>query len=749
MLRLSQQLLAITLIATILASFVFLSFIRAEAGDADVTRDRNLQQSILQLGNADVIRDRNGEFFALERNNADVIRNRNIESCELADGSPGKPDQPNPADGFLDAPTSVTLSVHVSDPDRDPMDVSFYDATAQSLIGTAMNVPSGGTASVHWTTLGYLKTYSWYAIADDSKGGATQSDTWSFTTDGSGRETKIAVIFAKFSDNDPIPTHKAQHYLVGSDPFVSKLRRYYADISYGTINIKLDFFNESDGTWKYTVGHDRLYYGSGVGNDRSDPNNREVNFTQDCVNAADADINYESYDIVLCIHTGNDEALKPSGVQNDMWSQYFEESATSLDGDQVRNRIVLAEEDPMGTWAHEIGHAMGKILKGTPLYDLYGENGQVGEWDLMGNGSLRTFQTGTRPSQMSGYSKMKLGWVTSQIIGYNTYELESIETLSAGDFQNVLTFYPGGLPFQPGLVYYVVECRTDFSSFGQWQNEWRAPDSGIVLYEVTTRPFSLDIVNKITLSGQDYLRSTLKSSGDYYLDPFALVNFSFVQREARDDGYYSTVSINPWTPLDLLGAKLSQTLSQISLPLAPSSMDLTPDLDLHAYTSDGRHIGMNYASGIYENQISGALASGDLIGADEWILVPEGTEVTFSVSTHDVDAFLEAYPEYQSQFDEMPFNVTYVGFDKNGTRHDMKLEALSITPNSTVQLDMRGSIIPGDVSWNGEVDMQDISILIDNFMATPPNWNPNCDVNNDFTIDMADISIAIDHFMQS
>jgi parallel beta-helix repeat protein len=56
--------------------------------------------------------------------------------------------------------------------------------------------------------------------------------------------------------------------------------------------------------------------------------------------------------------------------------------------------------------------------------------------------------------------------------------------------------------------------------------------------------------------------------------------------------------------------------------------------------------------------------------------------------------------------------------------------------------------IPGDVTGDVWVDMQDISILIDNFMATPPNWNPNCDVNNDLTIDMADISIAIDHFMQ-
>lgn len=57
--------------------------------------------------------------------------------------------------------------------------------------------------------------------------------------------------------------------------------------------------------------------------------------------------------------------------------------------------------------------------------------------------------------------------------------------------------------------------------------------------------------------------------------------------------------------------------------------------------------------------------------------------------------------------------------------------------------------IPGDVTGEGTCDMQDISIMIDWFMTSPPNWNPNCDVNNDLTIDMADVSIAIDNFMVS
>jgi outer membrane protein assembly factor BamB len=72
--------------------------------------------------------------------------------------------------------------------------------------------------------------------------------------------------------------------------------------------------------------------------------------------------------------------------------------------------------------------------------------------------------------------------------------------------------------------------------------------------------------------------------------------------------------------------------------------------------------------------------------------------------------------------------------------------------------------IPGDVTEDERIwaDMQDISMMIDGFMAKPgadgKYWHsnpcdycphsPNCDINNDLSIDMADIQLAIDNFMQ-
>ncbi len=93
--------------------------------------------------------------------------------------SPNSPSNPSPSDGAVGVSTSPTLSVDVSDPDGDSMDISFYDASDDSLIGTDSGVASGGSASVTWSGLDLETSYSWYAVADDGSL-TTQSSTWSF-----------------------------------------------------------------------------------------------------------------------------------------------------------------------------------------------------------------------------------------------------------------------------------------------------------------------------------------------------------------------------------------------------------------------------------------------------------------------------------------------------------------------------------------------------------------------------------------
>ncbi|MFA6566499.1 MAG: hypothetical protein WCT48_07185 [Candidatus Paceibacterota bacterium] len=85
-------------------------------------------------------------------------------------------------------------------------------------------------------------------------------------------------------------------------------------------------------------------------------------------------------------------------------------------------------------------------------------------------------------------------------------------------------------------------------------------------------------------------------------------------------------------------------------PMLPSLANTPlPDLDLHAITQDGRHIGMNYSTAKFENQIAGSEVSGDIQGDEEWIFVPSTEIVRYYVSSHDTQAFFEANPDIASQ----------------------------------------------------------------------------------------------------
>ncbi|MFX0062686.1 MAG: C25 family cysteine peptidase, partial [Candidatus Hermodarchaeota archaeon] len=94
---------------------------------------------------------------------------------------PNAPTNPSPSNGATGVSTSPTLSVTVSDPDNDSMDVSFYNASDDSLIGTDLGVPDEGTASFTWSGLAEGTSYSWYVIVNDGTY-TTTSSTWSFTT---------------------------------------------------------------------------------------------------------------------------------------------------------------------------------------------------------------------------------------------------------------------------------------------------------------------------------------------------------------------------------------------------------------------------------------------------------------------------------------------------------------------------------------------------------------------------------------
>ncbi len=88
---------------------------------------------------------------------------------------------PSPANGSVDVSTNPTLSVVVYDEDGDTMNVSFYNASNDALIGYVNGISSGSIASIVWHNLAYNTTYYWYVIVNDSYG-ENKSDVWHFKT---------------------------------------------------------------------------------------------------------------------------------------------------------------------------------------------------------------------------------------------------------------------------------------------------------------------------------------------------------------------------------------------------------------------------------------------------------------------------------------------------------------------------------------------------------------------------------------
>ncbi len=118
---------------------------------------------------------------------AEDFRGTSVESgvwsFTTREAKPLAPSDPTPAEGDTDVETEPELSVYVEHEAGEPMDVSFYDASDDSLIGSENGVASGEYASTTWSGLELNSTYSWYAVADDGAQQLTSTE-WSFTTVG-------------------------------------------------------------------------------------------------------------------------------------------------------------------------------------------------------------------------------------------------------------------------------------------------------------------------------------------------------------------------------------------------------------------------------------------------------------------------------------------------------------------------------------------------------------------------------------
>ncbi len=347
--------------------------------------------------------------------------------------------------------------------------------------------------------------------------------------------------------------------------------------------------------------------------------------------------------------------------------------------------ILVAEEDGLGLWTHEVGHSLysqylmfNRLSRITDRYNYsqpWGQYGRVGRWGLMGSGNWWGDPTASSPVHMCAFSKVSGTW-----LGYldaelgKQYALTAVEHQKHGD-----TVLRVDDPTSTHAEhFYLVEARDATAAYG-------APETGVVLYRVTyNNTHNHHVVNNLlpqsgttTATGpmnRVYERPTLGGAGaaggvTLYRDVPTRLEF-VLHSESTTGSYSAVVSANVFTPTNMVGATVAPAGSPVPVGqanTAPTGPDLVlPDIDLHAYDDQGRHVGLNYVTGEYENQIPGAIASGDLKDAEEWIFVPEGTPVRFEVSAYKTEQFLAASPQIAAEIKPHTFEIGYNRFDAEG-----------------------------------------------------------------------------------
>ena len=211
-----------------------------------------------------------------------------------------------------------------------------------------------------------------------------------------------------------------------------------------------------------------------------------------------------------------------------------------------------------------------------------------------------------------------------------------------------------------------------------------------------------------------YNRPTLRGAGDAaaptsYKSPSRQLEWVLVSESAAN-GYSATVKAVPYHPTNLVGAvaapagppAVPKDKSTADPPVGRLAGDTTaaldpdlplPDIDLHAYDEQGRHVGLDYASGQYVNEIPGAIASGDLKDDEEWIYVPAGTAVRFETSAYKTEQFLQSAPEYREVIRSQQFETTYQRIDASGVITAAKGQGGEIAAGAEAELE--GPEAPG------------------------------------------------------
>ena len=350
----------------------------------------------------------------------------------------------------------------------------------------------------------------------------------------------LLVILINFTSTGESYTIAYYDGLIFNSSNSTSMWTYYNETSYGNYDLNGSIVNEQNNDLWYASAQTETYYGAnGAGCDiynqgtaywgTIDHNNACIfMLVREALVLADSQINFSDYDgdsdgvveddelVIMVVHTGGDESS--SAVANDIWSHKwtmygsgwngsgndigYNTSDLELDGVRLTKRYgdtgnsitavgytMLAEGSPVGTFAHEFGHALG-------LPDLYKTSSPtdtgVGDWEIMDSGSWNGAPAGSSPAHMSAWSKYFLGWVDPTIItsGLVNATLTQTETSSTGVYMIVnSTLTAGDLPDSGTSEYFLVENRQKVGF------DASLPGSGILVWHIDNSVGSINSNN--------------------------------------------------------------------------------------------------------------------------------------------------------------------------------------------------------------------------------------------------------------
>lgn len=304
---------------------------------------------------------------------------------------------------------------------------------------------------------------------------------------------KVLVLLINFTDNPRVNAGKytGPYYsnLLFNESNNLSMNSFYIENSYGAFNIS----GEVGGPDKwYTSSHPMSYYGrDGGGVD--DYYTQTYTLVCEAASLANADVDFSQYDAdsngyldyVIVVHAGcGQEDSIGCDMPNPIWSVRWSGGnlcpGQTFDGKTIISGTILAEDSPMGTFAHEMGHDFGNL---PDLYDTDYSSEGIGDWGVMGSGSWNgpMGYDGQYPSHFCAWSKYFMGWVSPTVVSSELLgeQVDAVES-SPDVYQIMIPL--GDTPVNPSdggeKEYFLVENRqgVGFDSY--------IPGSGILIWHV-------------------------------------------------------------------------------------------------------------------------------------------------------------------------------------------------------------------------------------------------------------------------